>query len=147
MHSMDIDPFYAGTYGILGDYHAAQARAAVDDADRLAAAGKAAEYYAGALERTRRPATMYLYAVAMGGIREFAGDLPAAIDAYLIALENSAENQVWLVADTLAKVYARAEDFQAALEYAALSLEAAPDEQKPVQLQLIETITGMQADP
>jgi hypothetical protein len=83
----------------------------------------------------------------MGGVFEIAGDLPAAVDAYLIALENCEEDQVWLVADTLAKVLAHAEDFPAALEYAALSLEEAPEEQKPAQQQLIDTITGMQAEP
>jgi tetratricopeptide (TPR) repeat protein len=147
MHSMETDPFYDGAYGILGDYYAALARAATDDAARLAAARTAAEYYSGAIERSRRPSARYLYAAAMGGVYEIAGDLPAAIAAYLIALENSSENQVWLVADTLAKVYARAEDFSAALEYAALSLEQAPDEQKPAQQQLIVEITAMQTDP
>jgi tetratricopeptide (TPR) repeat protein len=147
MHSLEIDPYFDGTYGILGDYYAALARAATEDGARRSAAENAASYYTQALAETKRPSSRYLYAAAMGGVYELIDDLPAAINAYLLALENAEGDQIWLVEDTLAKVYARAGDFETALEYAALALAHAPAAQQAAQQQLIEEIEGMQTPP
>ncbi|HUF37982.1 MAG TPA: hypothetical protein VMN57_05620 [Anaerolineales bacterium] len=147
MESLEIDPFYAGTYGILGDYHAAHARAGSDGSDRVESARTAAAYYSGAIDRSRRPGLRYLYASAMGAIFEFAEDLPEAIEAYRIALGDADASQVWLAADALARLHIRTGDLATALEYAALSLQNAPEGQREAQAQLVETIEGLQTAP
>lgn len=144
--SIEIDPFNDATYAILGDFYSNELGGTAEESDAETVA-QVAGFYAEALDRAKRRDARYLYAIALGGVYVYAIDYPAALDAYFIALDNASDSQVWQVQDTIAKVFARAEDFDQALVYARSSLTNAPETQRAAQQQLIEYLLSQQETP
>ena len=144
--SLEIDPFNDATYAILGDYYSNELGGPDEDSDPDAV-NRVAGYYAEAMARARRRDARYLYAIALGGVHVYAFDYTAALDAYFVALENASASKTWQVQDTIAKVYARMEEYDLAIDYARSSLMNAPEEQRAAQQQLVEYLTSLQETP
>ncbi len=144
--SLSVDPFFHGTYGILGDYYSSLARSAATEAERQETLAQATDYFEAAIENTRPGdrGQRYTYLIAIGGLYAQFDDLRRAVEIYQEALEQANDRQRWAVQDTLAKIYAQLGNYDLALAYAVQSFENASEEQKPQQQQLIDFLRSQQ---
>ncbi|HEX7976390.1 MAG TPA: O-antigen ligase family protein [Anaerolineales bacterium] len=127
-HSLQIDPKYDWTYGLLGDYYSnAAAQNAGDPAAKQDNLKKAAENYTQALQLSK----VSTYANALGGVYTQLNQPQAAIDAYQQTIKLSpSDPNIWQVYETLSQLYLTIGDVGNARQYAQSALSAAPQDQK-----------------
>ncbi len=131
--ALEIDPQFAGTHALLGDYSARLADQNFDNLEaRRAALEQAAFHYSKALELTtannaQGRQSRFSYLVALGGVFTALGETPRAIGAYQQAIDN-APNRVstWQVEEVVATLYFQEGDLPEALLHANLALAGAP---------------------
>jgi tetratricopeptide (TPR) repeat protein len=143
LHSLDVDPDYFGTYGILAQLYAQSAQQASDDSARKAAYEQAVKYYQGGIEhiqRQRDSLAKYGYLVELAGLHTNFGAYEAAISTYHEALPLANNNQAWRVEDAMARLYLQLGERETALEFANSALLAAPENQKSGIQELIALI-------
>ncbi len=133
--SLEIDPEFDGTNGLLGDFYSQEARRErEDEAKRTELLEQAADYYQRAFETTylNRLATnavRYNYLVAQASVRAELNDYENALVAYTKALDFVADAQLWRLEETIAQVHAQLGEFTEAIKFATQALESAPENQ------------------
>lgn len=145
--SLEIDPYYDWTYGLLGDYLGRFAVAAPGLAPekKTEILVQASDFYtkAVALADPADVANGYGYLISYGSTVAQLGNIDAAIQAYLRALGLWPENpERWRVEAAVAQLYAQAGEPETALEYARKALETVPDDQRSVIEDLIQQYGG-----
>ncbi|NJN44814.1 MAG: hypothetical protein HC806_08925, partial [Anaerolineae bacterium] len=146
-HSLEVDPDFYGTYAILAQYYVQTAQQAPDEISQQNAYNQAVSYYQEGISHIRKKrddATKYGYLMELGGLQVNYGDFNAAIVTYEGAL-GVANNQIWRVEDSLARIYLELGDLESAKAYANSAFINAPDNQKPNIEALIALI--QQASP
>ena len=143
LHSLDLDPDYFGTYGILAQYYVQSAQQASGDAARQTAYEQAVKYYQDGIEHIRKKrdsSTKYGYLVELAGLHANFGAYEAAISTYQDALPLANKNQAWRVEDAMARLYLQLGERETALALANSALLAAPENQKSNIQELIALI-------
>ncbi|MFQ5615075.1 MAG: hypothetical protein ACE5GO_01235 [Anaerolineales bacterium] len=146
-HSLEVDPLYHGTYGILGDYYASTTRIAKDGDTKRDAYNKAVLNYQDAITRTggnREAGIKYKYLFALGNLHTEMQNYRNAIEVFEEALSFAKNKQIWQAEDRLARLYAQIGDRNIALAYASSALTHAPEKQ---QQNLQELINYLQQTP
>ncbi|NUM44662.1 MAG: tetratricopeptide repeat protein, partial [Anaerolineales bacterium] len=146
-HSLEVDPQYFGTYGILAQYYAQTARQSTVEADKQAAYQQAVKTYKEAIShviKKRDAASKYSYLLELGDLQSTFTDYENAIATFEEAHPLAGQNQVWRIEETLAKLYLQTGQPATALELANAALLNAPDTQKA---RVQELITAIQQQP
>jgi tetratricopeptide (TPR) repeat protein len=142
-HSLEVDPAYFGTYGMLAQYYAQDARQVADETLKQAAYENAVTTYREAInhvKRNRDAATKYGYLLELADLQTVFEDYEAAIATYEEALPLASDKQIWRIEEALAKLYLQIGQKDTALSMAASALENAPDNQKTRVQELIALI-------
>lgn len=132
--ALAIDPRYHWSYALLGEYHLRNARLGGTDEERQNSLSEAIASYTKALELPINddPNARYNYTLALGNLSAQSGDLQAAINSYISALDlNRSPVDNWRIYQTIASLYLQAGDRDNALRYAQEALAAVPEDQKP----------------
>lgn len=132
-HAREIDPQYHWTYALLAEIHNRNARQTEDEAQKKAELSQAAEFYRTALglPTPGEPAAKYNYAVSLASTEAQLGNLIAAIEAYLRALDIAPRGaELWRIEEALGTLFAQQGDYENALLRFQSALSQAPDNQK-----------------
>jgi tetratricopeptide (TPR) repeat protein len=145
--SLEIDPFYDWTYGLLGDYveRYQVENSEADSKNWRDALEHAAGYYKNALEYADANNSSFKlnYAISLAGIQLQLGQIQDAIRNYEMALEISPENsENWKIHETLARLYSQIGDSANAISNALAAFNSAPDDQKSRLRDLISELGG-----
>jgi len=146
-NSLEIDPFYDWTYGLLGDYveRYQVEKSEPDSKTWRDALEQAAGYYEHALQYADANNSSFKlnYLISLAGIQLQLGQLEDAIRTYEMALDVSPENsENWKIHETLARLYAQVGDSENAISNAMTAYDTAPDDQKSRLQDLISELGG-----
>ena len=145
--SMEIDPFYDWTYGLLGDYveRYKVENSEPDSENWRDAMEQAAGYYENALHYADANNSSFRlnYVISLAGIQLQLGQIEDAIRNYVLALDISPENsENWKIHETLARLYSQVGDSANAISSALAALDSAPDDQKSRLQDFISELGG-----
>ena len=141
-HSLEIDPEYFGTYGVLAQYYAQSARQETDETAKKKAYEQAVQTYTeaiGLVKKNRDSATKYGYLLELADLQTTFGNYRQAIATYEQALP-LAERQGWRIEEAMAKLYIQLGERETALIIANSALINAPENQKTRIQELIALI-------
>lgn len=145
--SLEIDPLYDWTYGLLGDfterYQVQEYQP--DSAEWRSALEKAAGYYEKALQYAdaNSSSLKHNYAISLAGIQTKLGQFEEAIQNYELALAISPRNpENWKILETLARLYLQIGDQASAVANAVSAYELAPDDQKSRLQDMVSELGG-----
>jgi tetratricopeptide (TPR) repeat protein len=128
-----IDPKYHRTFALLGEYYLRKAMTDGDEATQREHLSQAANNLANALglPTPGEPTAKFNYAQMLGSAYVQLGQLQAALDAYLQALDNAPRGaEVWRIQETVSRLYAQEGDPENALLHMQYALNEAPEDQK-----------------
>ncbi len=131
--ALEIDPKYHRTYAMLGEYYLRKAQAENDpvEVQKFLEEGSVNLKKALELPTPGDSAAKWNYAQMLGGAQLQLGQVPAAIDSYLLALEFAPSGvDVWRLYEEIARLYARIGNMANAQLYIQYALNDAPEDQK-----------------
>jgi tetratricopeptide (TPR) repeat protein len=131
--AVQIDPKYHRTYALLGEYFLRRALKEEDVTARQEDLRQAVNHLQKALELPTpgEPGTKFNYAQMLASAYVQLGQLTAALDAYLQALDNApAGTEVWRIREAIAQIYSQEGDTTNALLHMQYALNEAPEDQK-----------------
>jgi tetratricopeptide (TPR) repeat protein len=147
MQSIDVDPDYHWTYGLLSELHT-RASNTVDDPEAIATElTSAANYLNTALElRTPgEPQAKYGYAIALGGIEAQLGNYSQAIEAYYTAIDEAPQNaEIWRIEEAITSLFVQIGDYEQAILHVQEAIRFAPDTQKERLQELLAQLKQVQ---
>jgi tetratricopeptide (TPR) repeat protein len=144
--SLELDPTYDWTYGLLGDYFTQKfenlAESSAEEGSH--ALNQALENYQKAIELSQSTSNLLKsnYYISIGGIYSRLGQLDETIISYEQAFQLAPQRvDGWQILEMLARLYAQRGDLDTAQEYIQMALERAPDDQKARLEEFLRQIT------
>jgi tetratricopeptide (TPR) repeat protein len=143
MHSLEIDPEYDWTHGLLGDYYARTASLAENSEEKHALLEKAADEYRKAIKYTKyyEAQNLYGYKVALANVYTRLGYYGKAVEMYEKILGGGRRGDTWRIEETLAKIYLKLGEEDKALTLAQRARDFAPQNEKRRLEEFILSIT------
>ena len=148
LKSLEVDPEYHWTYGILGDFYIRQSQQSDDPEFMDSALREAAKNYAKALELPTpgEPQADFSYAIALGGAYTQLEQFKGAIDVYTTALQIAPTGvEIWRIEEAIASLYLELNDYSNALIHAQNASDLAPADQKDRLRSFMEQIKQLQS--
>ncbi|MFC2053195.1 hypothetical protein ACFLV7_02695 [Chloroflexota bacterium] len=134
-NSLELDPSYDWTYGLLGDYYIQKFENSSESTSEESshALNQALENYQKAIELSQSTPNLLKsnYFVSIGGIYSRLGQLDETIISYEQALKLAPQRvDGWQILEMLSRLYAQRGDLDTAQHYLQMTIERAPDDQK-----------------
>jgi tetratricopeptide (TPR) repeat protein len=127
--SIDVDPYYASSYALLGDFYIALSQQRPDEKEELLSL--AIDAYQTAFEQTNYEDNLERaqFLEVIGRMYVELGDYEAAIEFHEKSLGFVRPGEIWRIELILAELYVQTDDFPNALYFATEALAAAPQDQ------------------
>jgi tetratricopeptide (TPR) repeat protein len=145
-NSLELDPTYDWTYGLLGDYYVQKfenlSESPAEESSH--ALNQALENYQKAIELSQSTPNLLKsnYYVSIGGIYSRLGQLDETIISYEQAFQLAPQRvDGWQILEMLARLYAQRGDLDTAQEYVQMAVERTPDDQKARLEEFLRQIT------
>ena len=138
-HSLEIDPKYDWTLGLMGDFYNQQARNADNEEAKQSAFNQAIKYYNQAISAAPNNTSYYF---ALASAYQGLNDTEMVIKILENSLKVAGENEVWQIEESLIQQYVQLNDIPNALIHAQLALNAAPDSEHERLNNIINQLTS-----
>lgn len=145
-NSLELDPSYDWTYGLLGDYYIQKfenlSESTAEESSH--ALNQALENYQKAIELSQSTSNLLKsnYYVSIGGIYSRLGQLDETIISYEQAFQLAPQRvDGWQILEMLSRLYAQRGDLDTAQYYVQMAVERAPDDQKARLEEFLRQIT------